>query len=170
MRLTASPQPIACGGPDMVTQVTSAPKPVQTAVKPADSSASTSASPSRFGALLARTDSAVKLNVGLILLLAGWVTGELIIEGTAYTLVAIVPAIPFFAAAAYNASRGESAAPWLRASGVMCALLGLLCAVSFVDSLVMTPVDVTCAITSALFGGVFVFGACYQLLRGARGS
>ena len=153
----------------MVTQVTTAPKSEQTAAKAGGSTASVSWQP-RLGALFARTDSAVKLNVGLILLLAGWVTGELIIEGTAYTLVAIVPAVPFFAAAAYYASRGDSAAPWLRASGVMCALLGLLCAVSFVDSLVMTPVDVTCAITSALFGGVFVFGACYQLLRGVRES
>jgi len=154
----------------MVTQVSSAPKSVQIAAMPADSPASASGRQSRFGALLARTDGAVKLNVGLILLLAVWVAGELIIEGTAYTLVAIIPATPFFAGAAYNVSTGGSAAPWLRASGVICALLGLLCAVSFYDSLAMTPVDVSCAITSALFGAVFAFGAYYQLLRGARDS
>jgi len=154
----------------MVTQVTTAPKSVQPAAMPADSGASTSGRESRFRALLARTDGAVKLNVGLILLLAVWVIGELIIEGTAYTLVAIIPAVPIFAGAAYSVSQSEPASRWLRLSGVFCALLGLLCAVSFVDSLAMTPVDVTCAITSALFGGVFVFGACYQLLRSARES
>jgi hypothetical protein len=154
----------------MVTQVTTAPKSTQGTAKPVGSAVPVSGRQSRFRALLARTDGAVKLNVGLILLLAVWVAGELIIEGTAYTLVAIVPAVPFFAGAAYNVSTGGSAAHWLRASGVICALLGLLCAVSFVDSLAMTPVDVSCAITSALFGGVFVFGACYQLLRGARDS
>jgi len=153
----------------MVTQVTTAPKSDQTAAKAVGSMASASGQLS-LGALFARTDGAVKLNVGLILLLAVWVAGELIIEGTAYTLVAIIPAVPIFAGAAYSASQGEPASRWLRLSGVFCALLGLLCAVSFVDSLVMTPVDVTCAITSVIFGGVFVFGACYQLLRGARES
>ena len=97
-----------------------------------------------------------------------WLLGELAIEGTAYTLVAIVPAAPFFTRAAYAVHADRETKTWLSASGGVCALLLLLCAVSFYDSLAMTPVDVTCAVTSVMFGAVFGVGACYQLLRGSR--
>jgi hypothetical protein len=123
---------------------------------------------SRIRALLARTDRAITLNVALLTLLAIWLVAELAIEGTAYTLVAVVPAAPFFARAVYAVRTGKETS-WLSASGAICALLAVLCAASFYESLAITPVDVSCAVSSALFGVIFVYGAGYQLLRGARG-
>jgi hypothetical protein len=153
----------------MVTQVTSAPKSASFDGRPAADAVSVRRG-SRLGALLARTDRAVTLNVGMLVLLAVWAIGEFVIDGTAYTLVAIGPATPFFAGTAYKVSQGDPALGWLRASGFVCGMLTLLCGASFYGSLMATPVDVSCAITSALFGVVFGYGACYQLLRGSRGS
>jgi hypothetical protein len=150
----------------MVTQVTSARKSVSFEDRP-DGAARPR---SRLAALLSRTDRAVTLNVGMLVLLAVWAIGEFVIDGTAYTLVAIGPATPFFAVTAYIRAQGDPALGWLRASGFVCGMLTLLCAASFYGSLVAMPVDVSCAVTSAIFGAVFAFGACYQLLRGGRDS
>jgi hypothetical protein len=144
-----------------------APAPRSSSV-PSVTAAAAPRSTSRLRALLARTDKAITLNIGLLALLTIWLLGELAIEGTAYTLVAIVPSAPFFARAAYAVHVDSDSKAWLSASGGVCALLFLLCAASFYDSLAMTPVDVTCAVTSAMFGAVFGVGACYQLLRSSR--
>jgi hypothetical protein len=47
---------------------------------------------SRIAARSGQYDRASVLNVAMLLLLAAWLVGEIIIEGTAYTLVAIAPA------------------------------------------------------------------------------
>jgi hypothetical protein len=105
----------------------------------------------------------VALNWTLAALLLIDLVGELIVYGTAWTLIAAIPAGAVFGRAAIVQSRSLEPSPrWLRASGWLCVFLGGVCALSFYGSL-MAPVDIACAVTSALFGVLFAGAAYYQL-------
>ena len=105
----------------------------------------------------------VALNWTLAALLLIDLAGELIVYGTAWTLIAAIPAGAVFGTAAKVRSRSpEPSQRWLRASGWLCVFLGGICALSFYGSL-LAPVDIACAVTSSVFGALFAGAAYYQL-------
>jgi hypothetical protein len=105
----------------------------------------------------------VALNWTLAVLLFVDLVGELIIYGTAYTLILAIPAAVIFGLAARVQSQShEPSQRWLRIAGVSSGSLALLCLLSFYGSL-MAPVDVACAFTSSIFGAVFAASSWYQL-------
>jgi hypothetical protein len=89
--------------------------------------------------------------------------GELIVYGTAYTLIAAIPAGAIFGAAAHMQSKAlQPSEKWLRIAGWTSAVLAATCVLSFYGSL-MAPVDVACAFTSSIFGAAFAGSAYCQL-------
>jgi hypothetical protein len=105
----------------------------------------------------------VALNWTLAVLLLIDLVGELIVYGTAWTLIAAIPAGAVYGKAAMAFSKSdEPSEHWLRTSGWLSVFLGGVCALSFYGSL-MAPVDVACAATSSIFGVLFAGAAYYQL-------
>jgi hypothetical protein len=110
-------------------------------------------------------DRAASINAFLAALLVVWVLAELAIYQTSYNLVVAAPAVAVFGMAARNIASNHSAGRWLRVSGWSCVSLAGLCALFFVGSLTATPVDVSCAISSGIFGAVFGGAGYYQAKR-----
>jgi hypothetical protein len=105
----------------------------------------------------------VALNWTLAALLFIDLVGELIVYGTAYTLIAAIPAGIVFGMAAHMQSKlPQPSEKWLRIAGWTSAVLAATCLLSFYGSL-MAPVDVACAFTSSIFGVAFAASAYYQL-------
>jgi hypothetical protein len=110
-------------------------------------------------------DRAASINAFFGALLVVWVLAELAIYQTAYNLVVAAPAVAVFGVAARSIAANHSARRWLRISGWSCVSLAVLCALFFVGSLTETPVDVSCAISSGIFGAVFGAAGYYQVMR-----
>jgi hypothetical protein len=110
-------------------------------------------------------DRAASINAFFAALLVVWVLAELAIYQTAYNLVVAAPAVGVFGMASRSIAADHGARRWLRVSGWSCVSLVGLCGVFFVGSLTETPVDVSCAISSGIFGAVFGLAGWYQLNR-----
>jgi hypothetical protein len=110
-------------------------------------------------------DKAASINAFFAALLVVWVLAELAMYQTAYNLIVAAPAVAVFGMAARSIAANRNARRWLRVSGWSCVSLAGLCALFFAGSLTETPMDVSCAISSGIFGAVFGCVGYYQVNR-----